>query len=96
MILGKKNLSFWLTIGRDKRGNFSFKITKGKPSRIALNQITVRCIIEIDLDWFKRPMFEANIKVPSCEFPDNPSVLEVGRVLRESGINLNLQVKDNE
>lgn len=38
-------------------------------------------------------MFTANIEIPSVEFPDNPSILEVSNALRESGFNFDLRIK---
>lgn len=95
--MSNETLTFWITIQKlrnfSKSSNsFHYKITKGKPQNLQINEITVKCSMEINTDWFKRPMFEANLEIGSVEFPDFPSIKQIEKILMDNGITLDLRI----
>lgn len=97
------NLTFWLTIRAHDRGfnakYYDYRITKGKPNQIRLDEITVKCRLQVDTDWFKKPMFEADLELGTPEFPDYPDIKQIEEILIQNGIKLELKLsrrKDDE
>lgn len=89
------DIIFWLIIkahDRFNRKKYHCRVTQGKPNNLAVNEITVKFKLQVDTDWFKKPMFEADLELGTPEFPDFPDIQQISKILIQNGIKLDLKL----